>query len=1799
MKKTKKFNPSLKTISYSIAAIMAGTLASQNAQAVVNINSSTDYSDNLTVSKMKNIADQQAKDALTTARLYDVIKEIAKDPSLSQSTKDYIANNLPSDDVLSNGSTFKLYTSKGSQKTATVDSEPLVRLGAGSTIPLTADNNVDTENVDTIGRNDFVSRFSNFAGKTSDGVVSVGDKASGKYRTITNVSAGRLNFDSTDAVNGSQLHSTNVALDYLATKFKNDMFSITINQVENGHSSEFDSYNVNHVQSGSVINYKEGKNISINYSQSSTPDHSEAMNPEPNPLHNIVIKTKDDLVANSYTVTGQNGKNDAIFNNDGLNMGNRTISNLKDGVQDNDAVNVSQLNKVKKQLDGIGTGGNATGDVYFSDNTGKKTHVALNNENAPLKMSAGSSNVTVNVTDNNSINFDLNRNLDVSDITTNTLNSGGVVINRTGINANNNKITNVADGVISDKSKEAVNGSQLYNYVYEPRRITERIKNEMFFLGINESTNGWDVNFSDLHSVGMSSTLNFKEGDNISINYIEDTVPDIGALHNIVIKTKDNLSAKSYTVKGENGAKDIVLNGNGLDMGNRIISNLNDGVKDNDAVNMSQLNNLKNNLDNIKNQINNLNGNPVAPTGDIYFSDNTGKKTHISLNNASEPLKLSAGSNNITVDVTDEKSVKFDIAKEVELKKVTADELKSNNVIINNQGINAGNQKVSNVADGLLSPDSQDAVNGRQLYDTNSKILENKNKIAQGWNIQDTNGHSANIQMNDTLTVQSGNNNLTATVNPNKTVNLTLSDNLNVNSVTSNLYKTGDINISSSGINAGNKTISNVKDGLVADGSKEAVNGGQLYNVDKKVDSNTDKIAENKAKIKENADNIAKGWNISDEQGHNAKINLGDTLTIKSLDQNLTTTVNNDPTKPYMGIGLANDLRVNSVTANRFSAGNVTISNNGINAGNQKITNVADGIIDANSQDAINGRQLFNALAGLNKGNNNTNNGNVVLYDGNTQDKVTLQGNNGTTISNVKAGNVTATSTEAVNGSQLFETKEDVAANSQKIEQNSADIAKGLNFGDGKGNVTNVQLGGQFNVEAGSDNIISTVDVNKVTVDINPNQVLNSSQYGNVNISKQGLNNGGNKVLNVKAGDVVENSTDAVNGGQLYTTNAKVDDNTNKIAENKAKIKENTDAISKGWNIQDTQGNKSNIAMGDTLNVKTTNNNLIATVSQGNVTFGLADNVNVNSVTTGDVSISNNGVNAGRQKVTNVKDGEVSANSTDAVNGGQLHKVDTKANENSNKIADNKAKIKENADNIAKGWNIQDVQGNISNVKLGETLNVKTTNNNLTATVSQGNVTLGLADDLTANSVTTGNVSISNNGVNAGNQKVTNVKAGDVSATSTDAVNGGQLYATNAKVDDNSNKIEGNKAKIKENTDAIAKGWNIQDAQGNVSNVAMGGTLNVKTSNNNLTATVSKDNVTIGLVDDLNVKSVTTGDVSISNNGVNAGGQKVSNVKAGDISETSTDAINGGQLYETNTKVADNSDKIAQNTNKINKGLNFGDGKGNVTNVKLGEQFNIETSSENISSNITNGKVVLDVNQNQKLNSTKYGDVLISTNGINNGNQKIINLADGDVNETSQDAVNGRQLNEVKNMIKDAQFKGFDVAADSGKPVKINNNDVLNINGGNNIETTVTEKGNIQVNLKQNINVDSITVGTTSINQNGINAGNNRIVNVADGVNPHDAVNVNQLNKVESKINKVASDASSGIAASMAVGTLGQAWQPGSNTVSVAGSVYDGKSGWAIGGSNMTDNGKWLIKYNVSGSGNNKFGGAASVTYQY
>lgn len=582
----------------------------------------------------------------------------------------------------------------------------------------------------------------------------------------------------------------------------------------------------------------------------------------------------------------------------------------------------------------------------------------------------------------------------------------------------------------------------------------------------------------------------------------------------------------------------------------------------------------------------------------------------------------------------------------------------------------------------------------------------------------------------------------------------------------------------------------------------------------------------------------------------------------------------------------------------------------------------------------------------------------------------------------------------------------------------------------------------------------------------------------------------------------------------------------------------------------------------------------VANTTIGGKTYNFAGATSDGVVSVGDKTTSK------YRTVTNVSAGRLNDTSTDAVNGSQLHATNTALDANITQTNANTANIKTNTDKIAKGINFVDDAGVNTNVGLGETFKLSQTNDNVTVKVNAADkaVKIGLANDINLNSVTTGDVSISKTGVNAGGQKVTNVKAGEISAASTDAVNGSQLHETNLNVANNA-------TKIKANADEIAKGWNIQDAQGNVSNVKMGSTLNVKTTNSNLTSTVSEGNVTLGLADDLNVNSVrantfTAGDVSVSTTGVNAGGQKVANVKAGDVSETSTDAVNGSQLHDTNLKVARNATNIQHNADMIAKGLIFGDGE-NSTRVGMGQRLDIMAGSKNVTTKLEEAiedqpaRVVVDVNKDQELNSTRYQSVFISGNGLDNGGNKVINVKDGDVTETSKDAVNGSQLFQVQQMIK--KSSGFNVKADTGEATKINSGETLNINGGRNIETSTTETGAVQVNLKNDINVQSITVGNASINQNGINAGGNRITNVAAGINDTDAVNVSQLNGLKHDIHKNRRIASQGIAAAMAMNIEYPEQRPGEIATGVGLATYDGQQALAIGANFLTDSGKYKI----------------------
>ena len=186
-------------------------------------------------------------------------------------------------------------------------------------------------------------------------------------------------------------------------------------------------------------------------------------------------------------------------------------------------------------------------------------------------------------------------------------------------------------------------------------------------------------------------------------------------------------------------------------------------------------------------------------------------------------------------------------------------------------------------------------------------------------------------------------------------------------------------------------------------------------------------------------------------------------------------------------------------------------------AGGTTLTNVAPGAVNATSTDAVNGSQLFatnQAIAAL----TGSVPANAVEYDDGTQGVVTLGGAGGTTITNLTAGALNATSTDAVNGSQLFATNQQVAANSLAIANLQTDVT---NLQSQVNNIGNGASGPVQYSSAGSPTVPNGgVATNHVT--------LVGGAPGPVALH------------NLAAGAVAAGSTDAVNGGQLFTTNQAV-----------------------------------------------------------------------------------------------------------------------------------------------------------------------------------------------------------------------------------------------------------------------------------------------------------------------------------------------------------------------------------------------------------------------------------------------------------------------------------------------------------------------------------------------------------------------------------------------------------------------------------------------------------------------------------
>ncbi|EBR0951409.1 hypothetical protein BMV26_11390 [Salmonella enterica] len=711
-----------------------------------------------------------------------------------------------------------------------------------------------------------------------------------------------------------------------------------------------------------------------------------------------------------------------------------------------------------------------------------------------------------------------------------------------------------------------------------------------------------------------------------------------------------------------------------------------------------------------------------------------------------------------------------------------------------------------------------------------------------------------------------------------------------------------------------------------------------------------------------------------------------------------------------------------------LGSGSVAQEDNSVAVGNsttqRQITYVAKGDINSTSTDAVTGAQIYSlsqsvadrlgggasvnsdgtvnaplyevgtgiynnvgsALSALNTSITNTEASvaglaeDALLWDESISAFSASHTGNASKITNLAAGTLAADSTDAVNGSQLFDTNE-------KVDKNTADIA--TNTGSINQNTADITANTDSINQNTTDIAANTTSINQNTTDIATNTTnINSLSDSVTTLTDDALlwdaasgafsakhNGNDSKITNLAAGTLAADSTDAVNGSQLFDTNEKVDQNTADITTNTNSINQNT---------TDIATNTTNI------------NNLSDSITT------LTDDALLWDAASGAFSAKHNGSDS---KITNLAAGTLAADSTDAVNGSQLFDTNEKVDQNTADITTNTNSINQNTTDIAT---------NTTNI------------NNLSDSITT------LTDDALLWDAASGTFSASRSGSAS---KITNLAAGTLAADSTDAVNGSQLFATNENVSQNTADITTNTNSINQNTTDIATNttsinnlsnsvttltddallWDAASGAFSASrngsaskiiNVAAGDLSEDSTdavNGSQLYETNQKVDQNTSAIADINTSitnlssdnlswNETTSSFSASHGSSTT--NKITNVAAGELSEESTDAVNGSQLFETNEKVDQNTTDIAANTTNITQ---------NSTAIE-----NLNTSVSDINTSITG------LTDNALLWDEDIGAFSANHGG---STSKITNVAAGALSEDSTDAVNGSQLYETNQKV--------------------------------------------------------------------------------------------------------------------------------------------------------------------------------------
>ena len=603
------------------------------------------------------------------------------------------------------------------------------------------------------------------------------------------------------------------------------------------------------------------------------------------------------------------------------------------------------------------------------------------------------------------------------------------------------------------------------------------------------------------------------------------------------------------------------------------------------------------------------------------------------------------------------------------------------------------------------------------------------------------------------------------------------------------------------------------------------------------------------------------------------------------------------------------------------------------------------------------------------------------------------------------------------------------------------------------------------------------------------------------------------QIKNVAAGHVEANSTDAINGSQLYAVASRVE---------------------QGWKITtaktgtgEVSGNaEKKVAMGDTVTL-TAGDNIKITQNEKNLTVATKENVNFTTVTTGNTTLGDNGltinngpsitqdgINAGDKKITNVSNGTISPNSKDAVNGSQLYAT----NQN----------VTNNANNIAKGLNFQGDNTDVTvNRQLGETLNINggADKNNLSdnnigvvgegsSSTSNGGLTVKLAKDLKGlNSVETKEIKLGDKNSNTTiKYDGDRIKYGDKTVANLDdekhikpseytVDNNGDVTMT--YVDGNGNDVANEKAVIK----GIAKNdlSNINKAgETKIQNLAKDA-IDMENGENTVASHRDVNGVKTFKVDvkgDLaNITSITGG----ANTGkVEFAGDQVVNVagdnpikldaKTGDITGLTNKTLDGADFGTKGRAATEEQLKIVNDSKIGDNNIRLAGNSGKTADQKLSKQDGIEfnvvggDNAKYVTTTAAGANVTVDLTQNtkDKIDNAANQDLSNITNEgkkVITGLGTIVEAADSSVTVTNSTDAVGRTTYKVKANVPGADAFNIKYKANGANEQTVTLNKGLDFTDGNFTTASVAENGVVKYDVKTG-NITNGADGKTGVDGN-------------------------------------------------------------------------------------------------------------------